>query len=366
MSAILLSTTNFHNCGDDFIREGLYKLLQIRPLVNTIWWNRGPGIKNKYLNDLNLNLRLIDYFILAGTPEWVAKNENIYKYCLKHDIPISIIGVGSHGGMHTHEQKKLLQRVAQSGLCEITLTRDMTAKMYLESVGFNNVGLVLDPAFFNSPIEYTGEKKNILTWRNLTYNYQSAYLRAQISAFLKRSVHFTKTGLKNIIHRKVRNQLTQKYNKLMRTLFVKMDEPKQVIVHENNELYEAQQIFGKDNVFYSSDYQLIYTEYSKAKTYLGSRIHGAIPSIIHGATATLIYDHQKASVLETAKSIFSGHNPEIGNVMNTLYIDNDMSNDLESKSFALKDLTYIIALEKDRIQNILKSVPVLSTYLSLK
>jgi len=67
MKTVLLGTTSLWNCGDDFIREGVLELLQLKSGVRTLWWNRGYGIKNAYANDLDTNLPLIDYFIAAST-----------------------------------------------------------------------------------------------------------------------------------------------------------------------------------------------------------------------------------------------------------------------------------------------------------
>ena len=67
MKTLLLSTSSLWNCGDDFIREGVMELMQFRPDVRILWWNRGYGITDTYANDLRINLPHVDYVILAGT-----------------------------------------------------------------------------------------------------------------------------------------------------------------------------------------------------------------------------------------------------------------------------------------------------------
>lgn len=160
MKTILFSTTSLHNCGDDFIRDGLLNLINLKPKTNTIWWNRAAVIKRKFSNDLKINLSLMDYFIIAGTPKWIGKNEKIYRYCLKKRVPLSIIGVGTAGGLKNIIQKRLMEKVAASNLCEVALARDYLAKETLEKSGFQNVKLMLDTAFFNFNPQKNDSKYN--------------------------------------------------------------------------------------------------------------------------------------------------------------------------------------------------------------
>ncbi|MCA9399433.1 MAG: polysaccharide pyruvyl transferase family protein, partial [Candidatus Omnitrophica bacterium] len=169
MKTLLLSTSSLWNCGDDFIRDGVLELLCPNDDVRTLWWNRGYGIQNAYANDLDINLALTDYFIVAGTPKWVFKNEQIYRYCLEKKIPMSLIGVGTRD-LIAKSQYDLMKKVAASGLCEVCLTRDRLAHEALKELGFSNGEMILCPCFFKPVLTKQEKKWHILSSRE-QYNF---------------------------------------------------------------------------------------------------------------------------------------------------------------------------------------------------
>jgi len=357
MKTVLLSTTSLWNCGDEFIREGVLELLRLQSDVRILWWNRGYGIKDAYANDLDINLPLTDYFVVAGSPEWVYKNERIYEYCLKHKVPFSIIGVGTEN-IFGKAHQNLMSKVAKSGLCEVALARDESAFHTFKKFGFKNTDLILDPAFFMKTLN-TQETINILGWRGYFFEYEPS--------FWFRYPHRWLYGQLNnrIMKRRFWKELKNNYNKSMQHIFSIMPDPKMVIVNDNCEIQEAECIFGPEYVYYSSDYREIFKKYAHAKTYVGSRIHGAIPSLIHGAKVQLIYSNTKAGALETSLKILSKYIPNISLKANVDYLMGDQFNFKQFKETSIKHkaISDAISNEKRRVREILEKQPILSRFI---
>jgi len=355
MKTVLLSTSSLWNCGDDFIREGVLELLNFKPDVRILWWNRGFGITNKYANDLRFNLPLIDYFTIAGTPQWLTQHERIYRYCFKERIPMSFIGVGTYDSSNTKEYFSILKEIVESGLCEAVIARDhMVEEMFIKA-GFSNVLITLDPAFFMSPTK-TEKNLNVLGWRKqfiLGYDYDSTKILD--------SAHNLLSALRNSINRwrNERRDFKKKdiYDKLMLNTFSKMNEPKIVIIHDNREVKEAEKLFGSKYVYYGTDYRDILEKYTHAKRYIGSRIHGAIPSIINGAATHLVYSNSKAQVLEISKEILSSYYCDLQKNIGITYFNDDMDNVellFKEASPRIDLFESAIIQEKSKIRNFLK------------
>lgn len=235
MKTILVSTSSLWNCGDDFIRRGLFDLMKLRPLVPTIWWNRAYGVAPTFANDLRVNLPATDYILIAGTPEWVDRNEELYRYSLRHDVPISLVGVGLRGCIRLASQARLLERVAESGLVEVCLARDRVALGFLRDCGFKDVGMTLDPAFFMQPLS-TERTHNILCWRDIARRGPRPLGRPLPW------LHWMSRGKRRS------KRMALMYNRLMREVFSSMAEPKIVTVHDNREISIAEQLFGPERV----------------------------------------------------------------------------------------------------------------------
>lgn len=354
MKTILISTSSLWNCGDDFIRNGVLNLLNLKSEVRTIWWNRANGVRSAFANDLKLNISHCDYFIVAGTPTWINSTEYIYRYCLKNRVPIALIGVGSRGGIWNFRQKNLLRKLAKSDLVEICMVRDEFAFETLKGYGFGDVTLILDPAFFVTPLATNG-KVNILGWRDYTVPE-----KMKLRDYAKRTVGRVRPN-----HRELRT-FVKWYDRFMQDIFHQLPSPRLVVVHDNREIKRAEGLFGAEYVFYSTDYRQIFKIYSGAKTYIGSRIHGAIPCFVHGACVNLLYLIDKAHVFENSAEILSKRVAGIKNSMKVVYIQNrnirfpqdfvDTTPDRNAIRLALDE-------EKVNIQKILKQRKVLSTFL---
>lgn len=359
MKTVLLSTSSLWNCGDDFIREGILVLLQFKPDVRILWWNRGYGVAATYANDLNTNLPLMDYFILAGTPQWIYKNERIYQYCLKREIPLSMIGVGTRNAF-SNAHCKLMRRVAESGLCEVALARDNIALQTFREFGFQNVRLILDPCFFKRPLDKE-KTMNILGWRKqFTFDNDPTFL----FQYPHKVIYMWLVN--KVLRRQIWSRRKENYDKLMVQIFSIMPQPKMVIIHDNHEIQEAQELFGPKYVFYSSDYREIFKRYAMARSYVGSRIHGAIPSLIHQAPVHLIYTDKKASVIESAVDILSSYIKDIHKGVKLSYFAEEEISSLQFLENPIDSelMDVAISREKESIRSILKSQRVLSSFIS--
>ena len=275
MKTVLLSTSACWNCGDDWIREGLLHALQLRPEVRQLWWNRGYGIRNEYQNSLIVNLPLVDYVIMAGTPEWIDKNEDIIVWCMRKRVPMAFLGIGRTGGYIPERHEKLVQDLVASGLVEITIPRDKIAQELLEQMGFTPTLPLSDPALFLPPLPNSGPRDlSAVCWRGIgdpspTESYDIPTYGNQQRMSLG---------------------LVEAYKEL--------PAPKMVVVHENREVAPAEELFG-EKVFFSSDPAELYRFYSRARYFIGTRIHGWVASVIHGAPGYLLYPSPKAAVVET-------------------------------------------------------------------
>jgi len=352
MKTILISTSSLWNCGDDFIRKGLLDLMGLRPLIRTVWWNRAYGVTPTFANDIHVNLRATDYILIAGTPEWLDRNEELYRYALRHGLPISLVGVGLRGCMKSASQRKLLQDVAQSGLVEVCLVRDRVALNFLRECGFKNADLMLDPAFFMKPLSNT-KTHHALCWRNIAQ---------PRPALFRRPLPFAYWMWRGRGRSERRSSM---YNRFMQAVFAAMAEPKIVIVHDNREIRPAERLFGTDRVFYSTDCQELLKVYSSAMSYVGSRIHGAVAAAIHGSCCHLIYANIKACVLQDSVSLLSRYMDGVDEGIKVSFLEDEGLDISDVGGVPFDRVAFSMALRKEetRIRKRLLDAPELREYI---
>ncbi len=352
MNTILISTSSLWNCGDDFIRQGLLDLLNLQPLIPTLWWNRAPGVTPTFANDLSANLRAANYILIAGTPEWLDRNEALYTHALQHDTPMALIGVGLRGCSRRASQRRLIEKVAQSSLVEVCLARDPVALEFLRASGFKDVELMPDPAFFMKPLDKE-KKHNILCWRDIRRP-RPSHLRQPL-----RWAHWVCRG------KRMGTTVAIPYDKLMQSVFFAMAEPKIVVVHDNREIHVAERLFGSDHVFHATDFRELLKVYSGAISYVGSRIHGAIAAAIHGAHCHLIYANLKACVVESSVGLLSRHAPEISNGIKVSFLEREhlLAEDVGAEPLNGGAFSGAIQKERTRIRRRLMDAPALREYM---
>ena len=318
----------------------------------------------------------MDYFIVAGSPQWIERNEPILIYCLKHKIPISFIGIGTNN-LISKWHRKLLSLVAKSQLCEIVLTRDSIAKQIMIDIGFKNVIQILDPAFFinySDIIDFKDDKRhsenyNVLCWRNfqnesLLYPSGVPTIRNKPLLFLRIKINREFNKKKKIVLKrdKSRDYSLDKY--LLKT-FKRMDDPKRVIVHSNYEIKNAERLFGKEYVYYCTNYIDMLKIYAQTKNYIGTRIHGAISAIVNGASTLLIYHSTKVKAFSEGIDKLSEDYPEIKNFTKVLNVSK-ISNEIFDKQLYQIDIYKIenaIYKNLSEIQKILRNLEILGSYM---
>jgi len=269
---VLLSTSTAWNCGDDWIREGLLNVLDLHDSVGQIWHNRGWGVAETFANSPHINLPLADYIIMAGTPEWVARNEVLLRHALRYDKPIAFLGVGRTGGYLRSQHEDLMRRVADSGLVEISIARDDIAKELLEGNFGIETSVLCDPAIFLTPVG-KGGKTFVLGyrgWGSMEEGGTCTYRPRQTGPAARTDNFF-------------------------RDAWAGAKGPKIATVHDNREAEAAIGFYGKRKVRYFSDPARMLKVYGDARDYVGSRIHGFVGAVVHGASAHLIYHTDKAA-----------------------------------------------------------------------
>ena len=269
VDTVLLSTSTCWNCGDDWIREGLLRVLGLRPDVRVLWYNRGWGVRGVFANSLEINLPLADMVIMAGTPEWIARNEPLYGHCLKHSVPMALLGVGMSGGYDKERHGRLMHKVAAAGLVEVAIARDGSAASHLTQFGIQNTALC-DPGIFHQPAG-EGGNLNVVCWRGLGLGDSPDRYELQNNAL----------------------------DQALFTAYEAMEKPKRVTVHDNREVKAAERLFGAGQVFYSSNPADLFQLYSGCRYFVGARIHGFVAALLHGAAGHLIYPSKKAQAVET-------------------------------------------------------------------
>jgi hypothetical protein len=148
-------------------------------------------------------------------------------------------------------------------------------------------------------------------------------------------------------------------------VFENLPEPRRVVVHDNREIIPAEKIFGRENVFYATDPAVMFEVFARTRLYVGSRIHGAIPVVIHGGCARLLYATSKASVLVTARRILEGYDPGLGSSIATGGLDANVERLVAPPDRDnMTALRQALATEMNRIRNRLFQCPRLSALMS--
>lgn len=274
MKTVLVSTTAGWNCGDDWIRVGLLRALELRPDVDVIYWNRGWGIDRTYANAPRVNLPLTDYVIVAGSPEWVENTEPVYEYCTATDTPVALLGVGKTGGYDADRHGALMDGLVSRGLLDAAIARDPIAAETLARIGVPDVPVLCDPAVFYPP-SVPGGDLAVVGWRGFGNGRPLVpYVPDRLD------------GVSGV------DALPSTY---FRETWKTWEERRRIVtVHDNREIAAARSLFGRDAVRYRTDPAAMMRLYERCGAYVGGRIHGFVASVIHGGTAHLVYRNQKA------------------------------------------------------------------------
>jgi len=265
----LISTTNGWNLGDDLIRQGVLRLLEIdETRESVVWLNRcqveaedndrhcswSPLWKRlRNLGDTQSLAENARALIVAGTPEWIDTMQPFFRHAVTTSLPIWIVGVGGDQGGQCHH----LKSPVKSGCLRVATVRDAAAKAALAGQGID-APRFLDPAFHST--NFTGGEKGefLFNPRLETKEQERLYFE---------------------LYKKLRHQIDI------------------VLVHEPMEHARATNLFDRP-VFYHSDYRRYIDLYRRCSTYVGGRMHGAIPSLASGAEVHLICHEGKHLEME--------------------------------------------------------------------
>ena len=168
-----------------------------------------------------------------------------------------------------------MRRTVKAGLITVAITRDHIARELLKELHVE-AEVMADPAFFCPPLS-SEQELNIVGYRGIGLG-----PREPMSSHVRRA-----------------GGPSANLDQLLRWAWDRMREPKVAVVHDNREIKAADELFD-GRVYYSSDASDLYRLYSRCRYYVGSRIHGFVPTLVHGAPAHLIYPTDKAVMGEVA------------------------------------------------------------------
>jgi len=273
---ILVSTTNGWNPGDDFIREGSLSLIKNKYNHNYLYWNRSPDSKKMFMNNLPNNMSLMDYFLVAGSPEWLNNNELVYNYCVKNNIKMTLIGIG------LAQSDRLRSIILQSKkLIDTVICRDQSSYNYLKSMN-------IDAKILPCPASLSGKNIKRNKIKNISIGFMSINTKNTWSQDKKIfSKEYNKNFLKIVDYLKNKN-----YNI-------------NIICHYPADVVEAKTLFNNIDIYYSHNYRDYYKWYEESDIYIGSRVHGAILSLGYSSPAFLIGIDNRSEALKTYNDFFS-------------------------------------------------------------
>ncbi len=255
---IAINTTDAWQCGDAFIRMGVLRILAVPTLVPKFYVNRaqvvlpdGPRTVDETLlirprvDDI---MRTAAAFVCAGTPEWVARAERWWGASLEHRVPIALCGVG---------RSQPLDRVLaakRAGLIAGATVRDTQAETLLKGRAGIDARWFPCPSTAAVPRAYRTEPKDIplvivpRLWCG-----------------------------PNVAKGDYWRGIAERYGRAA-TL---------IAVHESSEIQPARDLFGREDVFYSSRPSDYLELYARAQVVLAGRLHAALPTVAAGGTAYL-------------------------------------------------------------------------------
>ena len=264
---LVISTTSLLCQGDDFIRDGVRRLLGIQPTEGEIWVNRTgcewPGAGTNIWRVVR-NMPPPDEFmpharafVMAGTPGWLNGDISWCHWCMEHETPIWLIGVGSR--QHGEDMLKWIKPQIK-----VATARDADACAVLTEYGVEHERF-LEPGF-HAPY-FAPQPKDldvVLTFRR---------------------------------ERKLHEEMQPCRLAAYRGLYAKFkDRIDCVLVHEPNEVEFARRLFGVEP-FFSHEPRRYADIYCRARHYVGGRVHGAVPVLAAGGEAHLLYHEAKTETL---------------------------------------------------------------------
>jgi len=279
---IIFSSTRQWNPGDEFILDGVRRLLNgLGVAHNAILFNRHPDVRSQVpqplrtmrlpedfhlsedsrLVEANLKVgffdnsvrpgadgRHVDWVVLSGTPEWCnGRLLDLYNIILRDQLPLMILGVGGDFDLY---DERFLPAIAQA---KAFVVRDANTQKAVEARGFKAT-LLPCPALFSAPPE---KMRTVTEVRRLVLIYHATVRETVIwNGFSEEAYLFM---------RKLYTDLIAAYRDRMEISFV---------CHYADELPLALRDFPGFPVTYSYDARDYYDLYGGAGFVVGPRVHG--------------------------------------------------------------------------------------------
>ena len=320
---ILLCTTVQWNCGDEFIRNGIIKIIKkVFGKCNLIIQNRNPDIAPKNfikvpqfdnsIKEIKFNYSYIDLVIFCGTPEWQnSRCKKVYDLILENKIPCAFIGIGdSIKSFALPEQYKVVLNKSLKIICRQSTT----------SQDFKKIGIFSEvlpcPSILSSP------------YRKIINKVRKIGLVLQNTEGTQYQCVDTKTfNFQVELYKKIYELYNKKYEF-------------KIIVHYIDEIYVAKQIFKNIEIAYSFDQKDYYSIYDDCDFIISPRVHGigiatslCIPSI------AILHD-SRGETTELFKALPLSYNTNINDALqlfeksiNSVNINNQILHNLVKDTY---------------------------------
>ena len=264
---LVVSTTTRWCVGDEYIAEGVLRLLDVgdEPVVfldNVAFGfdygqHSASNDKPAYPAGLCSLVSSARALVFAGTPAWLSKPLALWREAIRRKTPVWLVGVGMYQGKG--DLPTLREAVhMRPGLVPVATVRDDFAAQMLDEAGIQNVPCFYDPGFHAQHPACKANGRVILGYRH-----DAAFPPSMWLALAER----------------FRNRIEA------------------IVVHQPHEIEPARALFGTEP-FYHSDYRAYGAVYARANVYVGARLHGAVAALAGGAEAHVIYVARKMAMLK--------------------------------------------------------------------
>lgn len=262
---LVVSTTTRWCVGDEFIAEGVLRLLDVGEEPVVFFDNVAFGFdyaahgatntEPSYPKTVGALIRRARALVFAGTPAWLTKPLALWREAIHHKTPIWLIGVGMYQGKGN---LPVLREAVDKGLVQVATVREDFAGQMMRDARVKDAPCFYDPGFHARHTPCAANGKIVLGYRHANCFPPDMWLA-----------------------------LAKRFHDRIAT----------TVVHQPHEIEPARALFGKEP-FYHSDYRAYDEAYSRGSIYIGARLHGAVAALASGAEAHVIYVARKMAMLK--------------------------------------------------------------------
>lgn len=262
---LVVSTTTRWCVGDEFITEGVLRLLDVgdEPVVfldNVAFRfdyhdHTAADSSPQYSKSVGELVSRARALVFAGTPAWLTRPIALWNAAIQHKTPIWLVGVGMY---QARGDLPICRDAVHKHLVPVATVRDRFAKQMLLEAGIKDAGCFYDPGFHarHQPCSANGQIV-------LCYRHADAFPPAMWRGLAERFA----------------------------------DRIAAIVVHQPHEIEPARALFGREP-FYHSDYRAYAEVYARGDIYIGARLHGAVAMLASGGEAHVLYVARKLAMLK--------------------------------------------------------------------